>query len=90
MDRCDRYQRKRIKTHVTPEDVNMNPFLVLFFLFEVIAQSWGVKPIDVYWNITNPIFSGGEFGSQFENVIELNKDTHPWEYDQVSQIGWCT
>ena len=71
---------------MTPEDVNMNPFLVLFFLFEVIAQSWGVKPIDVYWNITNPIFSGGEFGSQFENVIELNKDTHPWEYDQVSQL----
>jgi len=64
----------------------MNPFLVLFFLFEVIAQSWGVKPIDVYWNITNPIFSGGDFGSQFENVIELNKDTHPWEYDQVNII----
>lgn len=63
----------------------MNPFLVLFFLFEVMSQSWGLKPIDVYWNISNPIFSSG-FGSEYENVIEVNRDTHPWEYDQVNII----
>ena len=69
----------------TIEDVNMNPFLVFLFLFEVIGQSCGLKPIDVYWNISNPIFSGGGFGSEYVNVIELNKDKHPWEYDQVSR-----
>ena len=61
----------------------MNPFLVLLFLFEVIAQSQSLKPIDVYWNISNPIFSGGGYSSEYVNVIELNKDKHPWEYDQV-------
>ena len=40
----------------------------------------GIKPIDVYWNISNPIFSGPN------PVIEVNKDNHPWEYDQVNII----
>ena len=75
--------RERVQILLTPGDVNMNPSLVLFFLSEVMTQSWGLKPIDVYWNISNPIFSGG-FGSEYENVIEVNRDTHPWEYDQVS------
>ena len=60
----------------------MNPFLPLLILCEVMTQSWGLKPIDVYWNISNPIFSAG-FGAEYENVIEVNRDTHPWQYDQV-------
>jgi len=42
-----------------------------------------IEPIDIYWNISNPIFSGG-FGDHYENIIEVNRDTHPWEYDQVN------
>jgi len=39
-----------------------------------------IKPIDVYWNTSNPVFSG------YNHVIEVNKDNHPWEYDQVNII----
>ena len=52
-------------------------------LLSLVTAVSSLKPIDVYWNISNPIFSAG-FGSGYENVIEVNRDTHPWEYDQVS------
>ena len=60
----------------------MNPFFVAIFILSVMRTCQSVKPIDVYWNISNPIFSGG-YGADYENVIEVNRDTHPWEYDQV-------
>ena len=36
------------------------------------------KPLDVYWNSSNPLFSAGE-----QHTITVNQNTHPWEYDQV-------
>jgi len=51
----------------------------------VIVCSRAARPIDVYWNISNPIFSGG-YGADYQNIIEVNKNTHPWEYDQVNII----
>lgn len=60
----------------------MKPFLPLAILLSSMRTVTGLKPIDVYWNISNPIFSGG-YGDGYENVIEVNRDTHPWEYDQV-------
>ena len=60
----------------------MNPFFVAIFILSVMRTCQSVKPIDVYWNISNPIFGGG-YGADYENVIEVNRDTHPWEYDQV-------
>jgi len=63
----------------------MNPFFVAIFILSVMRTCQSVKPIDVYWNISNPIFSGG-YGADYENVIEVNRDTHPWEYDQVNII----
>ena len=60
----------------------MNPFLALALLFSSSRAVYGMEPLDVYWNISNPIFSGG-YGDGYENVIEVNRDTHPWEYDQV-------
>ena len=59
----------------------MRPSLVT--VLALLTESvWAAEPITVYWNISNPIFSGG-FGADYKNVIEVNKDTHPWEYDQV-------
>ena len=55
---------------------------VLIVIAKVIVCSRAVRPIDVYWNISNPIFSGG-YGADYQNIIEVNKNTHPWEYDQV-------
>jgi len=64
----------------------MNPLLLLISALVATARTvTGLKPIDVYWNISNPIFSGG-YGEDYENVIEVNRDTHPWEYDQVNII----
>ena len=60
----------------------MNPLLLISTLVATARTVTGLKPIDVYWNISNPIFSGG-YGEDYENVIEVNRDTHPWEYDQV-------
>jgi len=54
-------------------------------LLSVIVSAWAGQPLDVYWNISNPIFSGG-FGADYQNIIEVNKDTHPYEYDQVNII----
>ena len=51
----------------------------------VILPVRATQPIDVYWNISNPIFSGG-YGEDYQNIIEVNKDTLPWEYDQVNII----
>ena len=59
----------------------MNPYLLLCFMSAAKMVNC-LEPIDIYWNISNPIFSGG-FGDHYENIIEVNRDTHPWEYDQV-------
>eukprot|EP00092_Neocalanus_flemingeri_P000327 GFUD01000349.1.p1 GENE.GFUD01000349.1~~GFUD01000349.1.p1 ORF type:complete len:269 (+),score=44.81 GFUD01000349.1:138-944(+) len=57
----------------------MNP-LITFIVVVSLGGVMGIKPIDVYWNISNPVFSG------YNHVIEVNKDNHPWEYDQVNII----
>ena len=54
-------------------------------LASVIAAARAAQSIDVYWNISNPIFSGG-YGSDYENIIVVNQDTHPYEYDQVIRV----
>ena len=58
---------------------------ILTVVLSVILPVRATQPIDVYWNISNPIFSGG-FGAEYQNIIEVNKDLLPWEYDQVNII----
>lgn len=40
----------------------------------------GLAPKNLYWNSSNPIFGQGDL------VYEVNRDNHPWEYDQVNLI----
>jgi len=57
----------------------MNPLITIVVIVSLGGVK-GIKPIDVYWNTSNPMFSGPN------HVIEVNKDNHPWEYDQVNII----
>jgi len=58
----------------------MNPLLISLIASFWLKCTMGIKPIDVYWNTSNPVFSDRI------PVIEVNKDNHPWEYDQVNII----
>lgn len=51
--------------------------LLLLFLGSKVSS---LVPTSLYWNSTNPIFRAGEV------VLEVNRDNHPWEYDQVNLI----
>ena len=56
--------------------VNMLLLLLLF-----VEPGLGRDPINIYWNSTNPIFS-----SSNPTLIDVNKNTGPWEYDQINII----
>ena len=71
-----------MKTHTITTSLTLTITLIVL---PVILPVRATQPIDVYWNISNPIFSGG-YGEDYQNIIEVNKDTLPWEYDQVNII----
>ncbi len=50
---------------------------LLLHVLPVIVM--GRRPIDVYWNVSNPLFSQ----EAREVVITVNENTGPWDYDQV-------
>jgi hypothetical protein len=50
---------------------------LLLHVLPVIVM--GRRPIDVYWNVSNPLFSQDDR----EVVIAVNENTGPWDYDQV-------
>jgi hypothetical protein len=52
-------------------------YTLLFHVLPVIVM--GRRPIDVYWNVSNPLFSQ----DAREVVIAVNENTGPWDYDQV-------
>jgi hypothetical protein len=57
--------------------VNM---LLLLLLLLVVAE--GRDPINIYWNSSNPMFSA----SSSPTLLDVNKNTGPWEYDQINLI----
>ena len=57
----------------------VNMLLLLLLLF--VEPGLGRDPINIYWNSTNPIFS-----SSNPTLIDVNKNTGPWEYDQINII----
>ena len=57
----------------------VNMLLLLLLLF--VESGLGRDPINIYWNSTNPIFS-----SSNPTLIDVNKNTGPWEYDQINII----
>jgi hypothetical protein len=54
---------------------------LLLHVLPVIVM--GRRPIDVYWNVSNPLFSQ----DAREVVITVNENTGPWDYDQVGEKG---
>jgi len=52
----------------------------LVHCFWARSSTTATIPTNLYWNSTNPLFH------QEEVVLEVNKDNHPWQYDQVNLI----
>ncbi len=55
----------------------------LLLIISLLASSSSRRPMDIYWNISNPLFWPGDSSSTREYVISVNEETGPWDYDQV-------
>jgi len=53
--------------------------IVLILLMQLDA-GWGREPINIYWNTSNPVFAATS------PTIEVNRDTGPWQFDQINLI----
>lgn len=55
--------------------------MLLVFLTALLRVTVAKEPIDIYWNISNTVFNDARVP-----LVEVNRDTLPWEYDQVNII----
>lgn len=53
--------------------------IVIFTLLHMATTTDSTKMHNIHWNASNPIF-------KTDNVIEINRGNHPWEYDQVNIV----
>merc|ERR1719383_1060037 len=52
----------------------------ILVLWMELGLGSGRDPISIYWNTSNPVFSSGP------PSIEVNRDTGPWQFDQINLI----
>ena len=53
---------------------------LLFLLLPSLVPAMAHRPIDIYWNTTNPMFRRNT------PAIQVNEDRGPWDYDQVYTV----
>ena len=55
---------------------------IILILFHLVATTYSIKTHVIHWNASNPMFRI----DRTDNVIDINGENHPWEYDQVNIV----
>ena len=55
---------------------------IILILFHLAATTNSIKTHVIHWNASNPMFRI----DRNDNVIDINGENHPWEYDQVNVV----
>ena len=55
---------------------------IILILLHLAAKSYSIKTHVIHWNASNPMFRI----DRTDNVIDINGENHPWEYDQVNIV----
>jgi hypothetical protein len=64
-----------------PDNLGFSSTIILI-LFHLAATTYSIKTHVIHWNASNPMFRI----DRTDNVIDINGENHPWEYDQVNVV----
>jgi len=55
---------------------------IILIILHLAERSYSIKTHVIHWNASNPMFRI----DRTDNVIDINGENHPWEYDQANIV----